>query len=107
MLKAASLPPSMKKREKTRPKYSVCPRTYRDLDTNDGRHALKNGKRANNSEIENEFDELRNEFINSGHRSSKASTSKRERKVSTDNPINIFSVVMQYFLEILQERLLS
>lgn len=35
MLKHASLPPSMAKREKSRPKFDVCPRSYRDLDTPD------------------------------------------------------------------------
>lgn len=82
MLKASSLPPSMAKRERTKPKYGFCPRSYRDLQTSDGKHMLREIKGPNKSAIESEFEELRTDFIDGGRRSSKTTTPKRERKVS-------------------------
>ncbi|KAJ8985952.1 hypothetical protein NQ317_010710 [Molorchus minor] len=80
MLRAASLPPSMAKREKSKPKMDVCPRSFRDLDR-EGK-AVKKSKsipnyRAYHERIEKELEELKNEFISTSPRPFKLKTSKR------------------------------
>lgn len=67
MLRAASLPPSMAKRERTCLKYDVCPRSYRDIVEN---KPTKTKKNKNNYKFgsdcfEKEFEELKNEFLES------------------------------------------
>lgn len=70
MLKAASLPPSMAKREKTKPKQKVCPRTLKDFEDEPGGEFKP---RKSKKSLEKEFDELQREFVN-GHK-------RKEKKV--------------------------
>lgn len=63
MLKAASLPPSMAKREKTHRKPCICPRTYKDLGIKCDTHSTKSKNHFQT--LEQEFDELRREFLSS------------------------------------------
>ncbi|XP_017775181.1 PREDICTED: protein FAM161A [Nicrophorus vespilloides] len=55
MLKASSLPPAMAKREKTKPKYQICPRSFRDLYLNES-----NGTNTN---FDKELAELELDFV--------------------------------------------
>jgi hypothetical protein len=61
MLRAASLPPSMAKRERTCRKYDVCPRSYRDVA--DKPKKTKNTYKFNPDCYEKELEELKNEFL--------------------------------------------
>ncbi|CAH0551221.1 unnamed protein product [Brassicogethes aeneus] len=86
MLKAASLPPSMSKREKRRSKMDVCPRSYRDLE-NQSKGTTKTKKKAKPSnfklshdQFEKQLEELKNDFISTSPRPFKLSTSKRADK---------------------------
>ncbi|CAH1116587.1 unnamed protein product [Phaedon cochleariae] len=82
MLRAASLPPSMAKREKTKPKVDVCPRSYRDC-LKEERASKKSRSISNfktyHDKIEKELEELKNEFISSP-RPFKLKSSKRVRR---------------------------
>lgn len=78
MLKAASLPPSMAKREKSKPKYAICPRSVRDLDTDDGIHSLQNVTEYKECYLqEKEFEQLKREFLKTGKQKSKEKGSKK------------------------------
>lgn len=80
MLKASSLPPSMAKREKGKPKPDLCPRTYRDLDTEDGLHVLKkiSGGGRKEEPDDEELEDLKNEFLSRSYRCSKGKTGRRK-----------------------------
>ncbi|KAH1001261.1 hypothetical protein HUJ04_013496 [Dendroctonus ponderosae] len=86
MLKHASLPPSMAKREKSRPKIDVCPRSYRDLETPDNstQSTRKTRKvpnfKAYHDKYERELEELKNEFISTSPRPFKLKSTKKGRK---------------------------
>lgn len=80
MLRASSLPPSMAKRESTKPKMDVCPRSYRDSISEDNQS--KKTKRIPNfkayhDRLEQELEDLKNEFISTSPRPFKLKTSKR------------------------------
>ncbi|XP_018568486.2 protein FAM161A [Anoplophora glabripennis] len=83
MLKAASLPPSMAKRAKTKPKMDVCPRSFRDL--NKEEKSPKKPKnipnyKAYHDQFEKQLEELKNEFISTSPRPFKLKTSKRGKR---------------------------
>lgn len=85
MLRAASLPPSMAKREKTRPKFDVCPRSFKDLDCSNaeqrkGHKASKSGQKYRNQYEIKEFEELKNEFL---YPNLKIKPTKRGKRVSS------------------------
>lgn len=68
MLKASSLPPSMAKREKTKSKFDICPRTLREMESEEEDVIkVKKGKKKYTERLEKEFEELQIEFI-SGHK---------------------------------------
>ncbi|CAH1956560.1 unnamed protein product [Acanthoscelides obtectus] len=83
MLRAASLPPSMAKREKSKPKMDVCPRSYRDNEKEE-KSLRKVGKipnfKAYHDQLERELEELKNEFISTSPKPFKFKTSKRNDK---------------------------
>nr|CAH7728448.1 unnamed protein product [Callosobruchus chinensis] len=83
MLRAASLPPSMAKREKTKPRMDVCPRSYRDTPKEE-KHSRKAGRvpdfKAYHDQLEKELEELKNEFISTSPRPFKFKTTKRNDK---------------------------
>ncbi|KAJ8960310.1 hypothetical protein NQ318_004036 [Aromia moschata] len=80
MLRAASLPPSMAKREKSKPRMDVCPRSFRDMVKEE--KPTKKSKsipnyKAYHDRLERELEELKNEFISTSPRPFKLKTSKR------------------------------
>lgn len=79
-MRASSLPPAMAKRESTKPKMDVCPRSYRDSFSEDNQS--KKSKRIPNfkayhDRLEQELEDLKNEFISTSPRPFKLKTSKR------------------------------
>lgn len=68
MLKAASLPPSMEKRQKRKPKDEVCPRLMAEL---------------KEERLEKEFEELRKEFLNEKKKKKK----KQKRSYSASSTV--------------------
>lgn len=72
MLKAASLPPSMAKREKHKTKPCVCPRSYRDFGIEDPRN-IQNHFLS----LDEEFEELRKEFLSPVRHPTKKKRGKR------------------------------
>lgn len=80
MLKASSLPPSMAKRERSKPKQNLCPRTYRDLDTEDGLHVLKKiSDRSKEERDDEELEDLKNEYLcRSYYKSLKGKSGRRK-----------------------------
>ncbi|XP_030765273.1 protein FAM161A-like [Sitophilus oryzae] len=87
MLKHASLPPSMAKREKSKPKIDVCPRSYRDLELENNTTMRKTKKipnyKAYHDKYERELEELKNEFITTSPRPFKLKTKSRKGKKSS------------------------
>lgn len=82
LLKAASLPPSMAKREKSKPKMDVCPRSFRDSSTeNNTPQKVKKvpNYKAYHDRIEKELEDLKNDFITTSPRPFRLKTSKRVR----------------------------
>lgn len=78
MLKASSLPPSMAKREKNQQKQSICPRTLKELETEDDEgiyKVLRKTRKKNRISLEKEFEELQRDFIDG---------QKRKEKVQLD-----------------------
>lgn len=72
MLKASSLPPSMAKREKTRSKLKICPRTLRELESEEeDTNKVKKSKKKNRERLEKDFEELQIEFISGRKRKDK------------------------------------
>ncbi|XP_076268836.1 uncharacterized protein LOC143201585 isoform X1 [Rhynchophorus ferrugineus] len=82
MLKHASLPPSMAKREKSKPKADVCPRSYRDLELESTVHKSKKipNYQAYHDQYERELEELKKEFISTSPRPFKLKSGRRDRK---------------------------
>ncbi|KAJ8925764.1 hypothetical protein NQ315_009612 [Exocentrus adspersus] len=83
MLKAASLPPSMAKRAKSKPKTEICPRSFRDLKREE--KPLKKSKsipnyKACHEQYEKQLEELKQEFISTSPRPFKLKTSKRGKR---------------------------
>ncbi|CAG9837615.1 unnamed protein product [Diabrotica balteata] len=83
LLKAASLPPSMAKRERSKPKLNVCPRSFSNLSTEE--KVIKKSKfvpnyRAYQDKFEKELEDMKNEFISTSPRPFKLKTSKRARR---------------------------
>lgn len=81
MLKASSLPPSMAKREKDKPKSCICPRSFRDL-------GLEENVKPKNHflSVEKEFEELRDEFLRSSPKPNKV-------KKRNDKRVRIFFTI--------------
>ncbi|XP_050293696.1 protein FAM161A-like [Anthonomus grandis grandis] len=85
MLKLASLPPSMAKREKSQPKFDVCPRSFRDSQTSNERDPtppVRKGRKIPNYKMyhdkyERELEELKNEFISTSPRPFKLKSSRK------------------------------
>ncbi|CAG9860063.1 unnamed protein product [Phyllotreta striolata] len=82
LLKAASLPPSMAKREKTKPKFDTCPRSYSVLR---GDKPIRKSKSVPDYKIyhdkyEKELEDLKNDFISTSPRPFKLKTSKRGKR---------------------------
>lgn len=63
MLKASSLPPSMAKREKTKSKQKICPRTLKELESEDEKDVFKYLSEKKSKKLEKEFEELQREFV--------------------------------------------
>ncbi|XP_060533562.1 protein FAM161A-like isoform X1 [Cylas formicarius] len=86
MLKQASLPPSMAKREKCRPKLNVCPRLYKEVSITDKKNASPKCIKTNKNykyiqqQHERELQELKDEFISSSLRQFAPQSCKRDKK---------------------------
>lgn len=85
MLRAASLPPSMAKRERSRRNFNICPRSFRNFSFNDKRTPSSRSKRLPNYKIfherlEKELEDLKNDFITTSPRPFKFKTSLRGQK---------------------------
>lgn len=94
MLRASSLPPSMARRETTKPKMDVCPRSYRDSFSDD--NSSKKPKKIPNfhayhDRFEKNLEDLKNEFISTSPRPFKLRTSKR---VSVCNFLSIIILIL-------------
>lgn len=85
MLRASSLPPSMAKRERIKPKMNVCPRSFRDSITDDTTpkkcFKIPNYK-AYHDRLEKELEDLKNDFVSTSPRPFKLKTLKRVDKCS-------------------------
>ncbi|XP_044264490.1 protein FAM161A isoform X2 [Tribolium madens] len=80
MLRAASLPPSMAKRERTSHKYDVCPRSYRDVAEIKPTKPKKNKGYKCGSDFEKELEELKNEFLDISPKLKFKRNSKKQNK---------------------------
>lgn len=81
MLKAASLPPSMKSRERSASKLEVCSKAVSSNDSmkSQSHHRIPNYK-ASHEKLEKELKDLKNEFITTSPRPFSLKTSKRNEK---------------------------
>ncbi|RZC43209.1 UPF0564 domain containing protein [Asbolus verrucosus] len=92
MLRAASLPPSMAKREKTTQKYDVCPRSYRDVvEGKPKKTNKKSSYKLNQDYYEKELEDLKNEFLGISPKPYNKSKSKRNEKRNKKNSYRNFS----------------
>lgn len=88
MLHTASLPPSMAKREKIKPKPIICPRSFKSLDDESDfnypvkSHSIPNYK-ASHEKLEQELKDLKGDFITTSPLPFKLKTARRsaERRV--------------------------
>ncbi|KAL1501659.1 hypothetical protein ABEB36_006951 [Hypothenemus hampei] len=86
MLKQASLPPSMAKREMCKPKVDVCPRSFRELQIDEDIKKVSRRKtrkipnyKAYHDKYERELEELKNEFISTSPRPFKFNKPSKKR----------------------------
>lgn len=83
MLKAASLPPSMRTRERSNPKLEFCPKAICSGDSVKSQSRGIPNYKASHQRLEKELKDLKNEFISTSPRPFSLKTSKRnERRVS-------------------------